>query len=254
MKIEQQHIQPMKTSRLLSYMWAKGKDVFLVSLLGNLLLFIVFITITFIFFEHAISLGLDMNALNTLRMLNNVLIVSLSSVHIFYLLIGNDELTYIAKVKFALLKTINIIPTLIVATLLYAVFTSMGLALLLLPGILLFVYLGIYSQTIAFEDQGILSSLIRSRELVRGSFWKVCMILVFTLVITNLAVISLELILRMYLPAYPLWLDIGVYSITYMIMMPFVASIYALIYFDLRSRQEAFDYAVFSKERNEIIS
>lgn len=254
MKIESQDIQPMMVSTLLKNAIKKGKGVFLLSLPGNFLIFVFFITILFLFFNYAYLIGADVNTLNTLRLLNNALIISLSSVNVFYLLLGNDEKTYLQQVKEALFKTLRVIPVLIVATLFYAIFVSVGFTLLLLPGLILYAYLGIYSQTVAFENKGFISSLLRSRELVRGSFWKVFSILLILLIISNVIVFGSELILITSLSVYPLWLEVAVYTLLYMLMMPFVASLYSFLYFDLRSRQEAFDFSVFNKEKNTLVS
>lgn len=254
MRIGSQDIQPMDVRTLLKNMVKKGKSVFLLSLPGNFLIFVFFITILFLFFNYVYLIGADANSLNTLRLLNNALIISLSSVNVFYLLLGNDEGTYLQQVKEALFKTLKVIPVLIVATLFYAIFVSIGFTLLLLPGLILYAYLGIYAQTIAFENKGFISSLLRSRELVRGSFWKVFSILLILFITTNIIVLGSELILITSLSFYPFWLEVAVYSLLYMVMMPFVASLYSFLYFDLRSRQEAFDYSVFNQEKNTLAS
>lgn len=254
MKIRSQDIQPMLASTLLKSAVKKGKSIFLLSLPGNFFIFVFFITILLLLFNYVYSIGADGKILNTLRLLNNAFIISLSSVNVFYLLVDNDEQRYLQQVKEALLKTLKVIPVLIVATVFYAIFVTMGLSLLLLPGLILYAYLGVYSQTIAFENKGFISSLLRSRELVNGSFWKVFSILLVLLIISNIIVFGSELILITYLSVYPFWLEVVVYSLLYMLMMPFIASLYSLLYFDLRSRQEAFDFSVFNKEKNTLAS
>lgn len=254
MKIKSQHIQPMKMGMLFKYATEKGKQVFLLSIPGNLLILLIFSAILFGGFDYAESLGVDENTLYTLSIFNNLLFISLTSVNIFYLLTTNSEQPYFDQVKHALIKTLKVLPTLIVATLVYAIFVTLGLILLIIPGLVLYAYLGLFAQTIAFENKGIISSLIRSRELVRGSFWKVFFSLLILLLITNIIVLIVGTIILSFLPNTFLMLEEGIYSFAYVLFMPFVGSIYTLLYFDLRSRQEAFDYASFEREiRDELV-
>jgi ABC-type polysaccharide transport system permease subunit len=248
MRIESRHIQPMKMGALCKYAANRGKQVFLLSIPGNLLVLLLFSTILFGGFAYAESLGVEENTLYTLSIFNNLLFISLTSVNIFYLLTLKSEQAYFDQVKRALIKTLKVTPTLIVATLLYAIVVTLGLLLLIIPGLVLYAYLGLFAQTIAFENRGIISSLIRSRELVKGSFWKVFLSLLVLLLITNITVLIIGAIILSFLSNPVPMLEEGIYSVAYVLFMPFVGSFYALLYFDLRTRQEAFDYASFERE------
>ncbi|MFB4159395.1 hypothetical protein ACE1TF_05890 [Geomicrobium sp. JSM 1781026] len=255
MRVSRSHVQPQQVKGLVGGMMNRGKDIFLISLPGNIILLTIFVTLLFIGFELAYVNGFDSVTLNTLRLVNNTILVAIISVHVFYLFIYNQEsATYWQQVRIGLLKTLKVIPVIIAATIVYAVFTSAGLALLIIPGILLYAYLGIYAQVIAFEGKGALSSLIRSRDLVKGSFWKVTGLLLSVLLLSNFITLVFELVARMLTATYPLWLDIIVYILSFLVIMPFVAGFYALLYFDLRSRQEAFDYKTFNIERKKIFA
>ncbi|HLR80819.1 MAG TPA: hypothetical protein VK119_09640 [Bacillota bacterium] len=248
MKINKQHIQPMKLSTLLKYTKETGKGVFLLSVPGNILILVLSTAVLFAFFDYVDAVGMNENGLHTLTIFNNVLLIGLTCVHIYYLLLGNHKLSFWNQVKQSLIKTLKILPTLIVATFVYALFVTIGLFLLIIPGLILYAYLGIYSQTIAFENKGMLSSLLRSRDLVKGSFWKVFCILIILLLSTNIVVSIMGIVSSVFLPNSSLVFEIGVYSVAYLPIMPFIGSMYAFLYFDLRSRQESFDYQVFEQE------
>jgi len=252
--IETKHIQPMSTKELVRNSLESGKKVFLISLLGNFLILALFATLVLIFYSYIESLGVDNNTLYILAMFNNLIFISLTSVNVFYLLIGNQEISYLNQVKNSLIRLLIALATLIVSTLIYSILVIFGLTLLIVPGILIFTYFGLYSQAIAFEDEGIITSILRSRELVRGSFWKVFITLSILNLIVNIFVFLIGGLILLAVPIDSIWLEIGIITLTYLIIMPFVGSYYTFLYFDLRSRQEAFDYDEYEKRRVEISS
>ena len=67
---------------------------------------------------------------------------------------------------------------LIAVDLLYGVLVAVGLAAFLLPGVLLYVYLGLAAPIVEIEQQGVRAALSRSFQLVRGHFWLVFVVLV----------------------------------------------------------------------------
>jgi hypothetical protein len=60
----------------------------------------------------------------------------------------------------------------------YVVLVALGLTLLVLPGVLAFVYLGLAAPVIEMEGRSVRGALIRSWRLVRGHFWLVFAVLV----------------------------------------------------------------------------
>ena len=254
MKIENEHIEPMTFKRLMSQMIYQGKGVFLSSLLGNFLILGVLVTVLFLLFDYVALLGNDEEMMALLRTFNNALILSLGGVHIFYLLLCDRDMSTKQQMKTAMRKTLKVTPVLFIATFLFSILATMGMAWLLIPGILIYTFFGLYSQTVAFENQGILSSLLRSREIVRGSFWKVMGLLIGTLLVSNIITVGIEASLRFNMPVYPMWLDIGLYVFLYMLILPFLGSLYTFLYLDLRSRKEAFDHNVFLNERRKIFT
>jgi hypothetical protein len=88
-------------------------------------------------------------------------------------------------------RTINY-RRLIAVDLLYAVLVALGFAAFVLPGILIYIYLGLAAPIVEIERHGIRAALSRSIQLVRGHFWLVFAVLVPLEIggdaITNLAI------------------------------------------------------------------
>ena len=67
---------------------------------------------------------------------------------------------------------------LIAVDLIYVVLIAAGLAALVLPGLLLYVYLGLVAPVVEIEEKGVRAAFTRSFDLVRGHFWVVAAILI----------------------------------------------------------------------------
>jgi hypothetical protein len=67
---------------------------------------------------------------------------------------------------------------LIAIDLIFGALVALGLAALIVPGLLVFVYLGLAAPVAEIEHRGVRASLARSYRLVRGRFWLVFAILV----------------------------------------------------------------------------
>jgi hypothetical protein len=68
--------------------------------------------------------------------------------------------------------------TLIAVDLIFGVLVAFGTLAFVLPGILVFVYLGLAAPVVEIEHLGVRAALSRSYQLVRGHFWLVLAILV----------------------------------------------------------------------------
>jgi hypothetical protein len=68
--------------------------------------------------------------------------------------------------------------TLIAVDLIFGVAVALGTLAFVVPGILIFVYLGLAAPTVEIEHHGVRASLARSFHLVRGHFWLVLAVLV----------------------------------------------------------------------------
>jgi hypothetical protein len=67
---------------------------------------------------------------------------------------------------------------LIAVDLIFGVLVAVGVVAFLVPGILVFVYLGLAAPVVEIEHRGVRAALSRSFHLVRGHFWLVLAILV----------------------------------------------------------------------------
>lgn len=74
---------------------------------------------------------------------------------------------------------------LLVADVVIAVGTVVGLLLLIVPGLLFFTWFSLTAPVITLEGKGVRAALRRSRDLVRGSFWRVAGILLALLIVTE---------------------------------------------------------------------
>jgi hypothetical protein len=66
---------------------------------------------------------------------------------------------------------------LIVIDILYVALVILGLAALVLPGVLLFIYIGLAGPVVEIEERTIRQAFRRSFDLVRGNFWLVFLVL-----------------------------------------------------------------------------
>jgi hypothetical protein len=67
--------------------------------------------------------------------------------------------------------------TLIAVDLIFGVLVALGAVAFLIPGILVFVYLGLAAPVVEIEHRGVRGALARSFSLVRGHFWLVLAVL-----------------------------------------------------------------------------
>jgi hypothetical protein len=65
--------------------------------------------------------------------------------------------------------------------------TAIGLLLVVIPGLIFMAFFSISPALVKFEHRGVWGSMRRSRELVRGNFWRVMATVVGTIVVTEVA-------------------------------------------------------------------
>jgi hypothetical protein len=68
--------------------------------------------------------------------------------------------------------------TLIAVDLVFGVLVAVGILAFIVPGVLVFVYLGLAAPVVEIEHRGVRAALARSFDLVRGHFWLVLAVLV----------------------------------------------------------------------------
>ncbi len=84
---------------------------------------------------------------------------------------------------------------LIVATILYLLVVSLGMVLLIIPGLILMLTLMFFSVAMVLDDEGMVSSLNRSHKLVWGNWWRTATVLTVPVVIVFVMMIAVSLLL-----------------------------------------------------------
>jgi hypothetical protein len=129
--------------------------------------------------------------------------------------------------------------TLAVVGLLAAIGITVGLLLLIVPGLVLATWWALVVPAIVFEGRSVFEAFGRSRELVRGNGWNVFGLIVLTFLVLLGAGIVVGLLLALALSPLPEWLEQYVSDVvTNTLFAPFVALAFTLAYFRLRERRE----------------
>jgi hypothetical protein len=130
--------------------------------------------------------------------------------------------------------------TLAVAGLLAAIGITVGLLLLIVPGLVLATWWALVVPAIVLEGRGVLEAFGRSRELVRGNGWNVFGLIVLTFLVLLGAGIVVGLLLALALSPLPEWLEQYVSDVVAnTLFAPFVALAFTLAYYRLREAREA---------------
>jgi hypothetical protein len=125
--------------------------------------------------------------------------------------------------------------TIIVAGILLGLGIAIGLVFLIAPGLYLMTIWIAVIPAIVLENRGIGESFGRSRDLVRGNGWNVFGVIVLTLLILIGVGIAVGLVLT------PLadWLASLIQQfVSTTIVTPFIATIWTLVYYRLKAREE----------------
>jgi hypothetical protein len=133
------------------------------------------------------------------------------------------------------------INTLTVAGLLASLGIIIGLALLIVPGLILLTLWLLIVPAIMLEDRGITASFGRSRELVSGQSWSVFGVIVLTvliLLVVNIGVSILEGAVD------SRWFSVVADIASQTATAPFLALAWTITYFELRSLKEGTPVAV----------
>lgn len=77
--------------------------------------------------------------------------------------------------------------SLIVVDLIFGLLVAVGFLAFVIPGILIFVYLGLAAPVVEIEHRGVRAALVRSYRLVRGHFWLVLAVLVPIEIVSDVA-------------------------------------------------------------------
>jgi lysylphosphatidylglycerol synthetase-like protein (DUF2156 family) len=121
------------------------------------------------------------------------------------------------------------------ASILAGIAITIGLILIIVPGLYLITIWAVIVPVIVLEQSGVMASFGRSHQLVRGRGWHVF----GTLVLAWLILLAVNLILGLIFAALPNALGRGLSSIiSGTIVAPFIALVVTLVYYRLSANSE----------------
>lgn len=145
------------------------------------------------------------------------------------------------------------LPAMIIAVILYMVAISVGLVLLIVPGVILVLSLMLYMSLVLFERKGPIDALVGSHRLVWGNWWRTAAILTLTGILMMVIYIAVAFVLGLVAPfagmavGNTLLVGMAVQLVSQAVMnvfvMPFTCAVLISIYWDLKLRKEGGDLA-----------
>jgi hypothetical protein len=115
---------------------------------------------------------------------------------------------------------------------------AIGLVLLIVPGVLLFGWFALAGPIVEIEGRGVRAAFARSRELVRGSFWTILLVLVPITIASELLTSALLQVPHL-LIHNSLLRDWAGESLSSILLSPFYAVAAVLMTLELAARQKA---------------
>lgn len=131
-------------------------------------------------------------------------------------------------------------------TFLMGLCVTLGLMLLIIPGIIVAVWFSLYQQVVVLEGKGASASLSRSKQLVKGNFWRATAVVLVVYLITG-TIGQLVAIPFNALGVLLLGPEVGTLignlgsMLISALVMPYSFIATTLLYFDLRARKEGYD-------------
>jgi hypothetical protein len=150
-----------------------------------------------------------------------------------------------------------LLPLLVTATMVFLV-VILGFFIVIIPGVLFYVWFALSAQAIAIDDRRYFGAMGRSRELVRGSWWRVFGILLLAGIMVGIATGLVQTFVAGVLALVGVGHGVAIASLrgnsdvvpaaigsaaATLLVSPVGALISALLFFDLRLRKEGTDIA-----------
>jgi len=121
----------------------------------------------------------------------------------------------------------------VIANALYLLAWIAGLLLLVLPGFYILVVFSLAACVAVLEQRHVASCLRRSRQLIRGSFWRVLVIVLILMVLFLPGVLVSRLLLPLHMTLAVLWL-----AAYWVFLWPFWTAARVVLYYRLRESKE----------------
>jgi hypothetical protein len=149
----------------------------------------------------------------------------------------------------ALQASVGRIVPLVVMAILYTIAMTIGLLLLIIPGLILMVSLMLATALILFEDKGAIDALSGSHKLVWGNWWRTFVILSVVGILAFVIYFAVALVVGLLTPfmgAQEIAATVSTLLISVflnVLMMPFFSAMLIAVYWDLKLRKEGGDLA-----------
>jgi hypothetical protein len=141
------------------------------------------------------------------------------------------------------------------ATLLIGVASAIGFVFCIAPGIWLFTSWSVAVPALVVESKGPIQAMGRSFELVRRRFWPVLGAVALSylvyLIVSQVIGLITSAITFTGAPTptgNDIWISVIGSTITSILVLPFLAAVFIVLYFDLRVRAEGYDLQVMASE------
>jgi hypothetical protein len=158
--------------------------------------------------------------------------------------VANDRDSSVAE---AINIALRLAPRMLGASLLYLLAIFVGMILLVVPGIIWSVSMMLYSIFIVVEDSPAVESLSRSRQLVKGDWWRTLAILSIAMIVAYLLVFCVQFVIGLAAGMSgddmmtTNLLATVVTAVLYIVILPFIGATSFSIYYDLKLRKEGDD-------------
>jgi len=135
---------------------------------------------------------------------------------------------------------------LLVMNILEILAVGVGLVLLVVPGVVLFVWLFLSGPVVVLEGRSAIAALKRSKQLGDGSHWRNCgfFLLLFIILLVYYLLIF-AVILGVFVFRFPnlinTWIPLAAMDVPMLLFFPFIYIFSVLIYYDRRVRKEGYD-------------
>ncbi|MBB4035681.1 putative membrane protein [Dysgonomonas hofstadii] len=149
-------------------------------------------------------------------------------------------------------RVLNVVLPVLLCSIIFAILVSIGSILCIIPGIIVYNYLGFYIYVYVNEKRGVIESFQRSFELVQGNFWSTLGMGIVFLILVIIG--SIIFLIPSYLSAFGVLIgidflssDIYVYmanligSLGQFILMPILYMAMGVVYYSLRNQSEMID-------------
>ena len=169
---------------------------------------------------------------------------------IFYLAIiniyGNIARNEPVSIGASLMVGLKRLLPMIVAFILYMLVVSLGMVLLVIPGLILMLTLMFFSVAMVLDDQGMISSLRRSHRLVWGNWWRTATVLTVPMVILIVVMMGMGFVLGflgalLSAPEVPEVVNLLLQAVVNAFTQPLFYAIIVVQYQDLILRKEGTD-------------